>query len=258
MDPRRSAAYYDRLAPEYDHQLSRPGDVWVRGAFQEFVRARLPLGARLLDFGCGTGIDAAWYAAQGYRVLAFDNSEGMIARLRETCAAAIERQQIEPWLGSYESFEAGLGSHGPIEAVAANFAVVNLLPALGPWFAALARWLAPGSGLFLSALNPLSLSEISRPRGFLKVLRYTFGDGVPFPDAESPHFRYWPSAITRAAADFQLVSLAGPASLIRYDRGPRDWRHPASLGERLEQQIYRRALWCHLGRFTFLELRRCG
>jgi SAM-dependent methyltransferase len=110
MDPRRSAAYYDRLAPEYDHQLSRPGDVWVRGAFQEFVRARLPLGARLLDFGCGTGIDAAWYAAQGHRVLAFDNSEGMIARLRETCAAAIERQQIEPWLGSYESFEAGLGS----------------------------------------------------------------------------------------------------------------------------------------------------
>ncbi|HZL18894.1 MAG TPA: methyltransferase domain-containing protein [Polyangia bacterium] len=172
MDPGRSANYYDRLAPDYDQQLSRPGDVWVRGAFQEFVRARLPPGARLLDFGCGTGTDAAWYAAQGYRVLAFDNSEGMIARLRVTCAAAIERHQVEPWRGPYESFGAELGAYGPIDAVAANFAVINVLPALGPWFAALARRLAPGSGLFLSALNPLSLGEISRPRGFLEALRH--------------------------------------------------------------------------------------
>jgi SAM-dependent methyltransferase len=258
MDPRRSAEYYDRLAPEYDRQLNRSGDVWVRGAFQEFVRARLSRGMRLLDFGCGTGTDAAWYAAQGYRVLAFDNSEGMIARLRVTCAAAIEGQQVEPWRGSYESFAADLEAHGAIDAVAANFAVINVLPALGPWLAALARRLAPGSGLFLSALNPLSLGEISRPRGFFKALRNALRDGIPFPDAQSPHFRYWPRAIARAAADFRLVSLAGPASLIRYDAGPRDWRHPTTLGERLEQQLYQRALWRHLGRFTFLELRRCG
>jgi SAM-dependent methyltransferase len=258
MDPLRSAGYYDRLAPEYDHQLSRPGDLWVRGAFQEFVRARLTPGARLLDFGCGTGIDAAWYAAQGHRVLAFDNSEGMVARLRVNCSAAIERRQVEPWLGRYESFQADLPAHGRIDAVAANFAVVNLLPALGPWFATLARRLAPGSGVFLSALNPLSLDDISKPRGLFKALRHAFGDGIPFPDAESPHFRYWPSAIARAAAGFRRVSLAGPASLIRYDQGPRDWRHPGSLGERLEQHLYQRALWRHVGRFTFLELRRCA
>jgi SAM-dependent methyltransferase len=135
VDPLRSADYYDRLAPEYDQQLSRPGDLWVRAAFQEFVRARLDPGARLLDFGCGTGTDAAWYAAQGYRVLAFDNSEGMIARLRATCAAGIDRKQVEPWCGAYETFEVDLGARGPIDAVAANFAVINVLPALGPWFA---------------------------------------------------------------------------------------------------------------------------
>jgi SAM-dependent methyltransferase len=258
MDPLRSAGYYDRLAPEYDRQLSRPGDIWVRGAFQEFVRARLGPAARLLDFGCGTGTDAAWYAAQGYRVLAFDNSEGMIARLRATCAAAIQRKQIEPWWGPYQTFGADLGAHGPIDAVAANFAVVNQLPALRPWFASLARRLAPGSGLFLSALNPLRLGELSKPASFLKVLRHALGDGISLPDTQSAQFRYWPRAIVRAAADFRPVSLVGPASLIRYDRGPRDWRQPTTLGERLEQRLYQRAFWRHLGRFTFLELRRCG
>jgi hypothetical protein len=104
----------------------------------------------------------------------------------------------------------------------------------------------------------VSLGDFAKPRGFLKVLRHAFGDGVPFPDAQSAHIRYWPRAIARAATDFRLVSLAGPASLIRYDRGPRDWRRPTSLGERLEQRLYQRALWRHLGRFTFLELRRCG
>ena len=45
----------------------------------------VPPESTLLDFGCGTGIDALHYAQQGYRVLAYDNSPGMVAQLEARC-----------------------------------------------------------------------------------------------------------------------------------------------------------------------------
>jgi SAM-dependent methyltransferase len=258
MNAQRTAEFYDGLAPEYDNHMSRPGDVWVRGAFQEFVRSRLGRRARLLDFGCGTGTDAAWYAAQGYQVLAFDNSAGMIERLRVTCADSIARNEIEVWNAPYESFLSTLGARGSIDAVAANFAVINLLPDINSWFAVLARHLPVGGAVFVSALNPLSLAEIRGARSLFNALRYTFAAGIPVADAKSEHFKYWPRSIRRAAVGYQLVSSASPGTFVRYDRGPRDWRHPTSFGERIEQRLWQARPWSYLGRFVFLELRWWG
>ena len=52
-----------------------------------------PPGARLLDLGCGTGIDAVELARRGYPVLATDWSPQMVERTRERAA---ERRPERP------------------------------------------------------------------------------------------------------------------------------------------------------------------
>src|SRR2546425_7130592 len=48
-----------------------------------------PAGARLLDLGCGTGIDAVHLAASGYDILATDWSPAMVARTRWRAGEAV-------------------------------------------------------------------------------------------------------------------------------------------------------------------------
>ena len=72
-------SFYDDIANDYDTQMSRvPGDIWTREAFQDFVTRDLSPGEALLDFGCGTGIDAMVYAERGFRVIGYDSSPAMI------------------------------------------------------------------------------------------------------------------------------------------------------------------------------------
>jgi ubiquinone/menaquinone biosynthesis C-methylase UbiE len=75
-----TAALFDRLAPRYD-------ELWTdaaigraqRNAVWRVVDPLFQPGDRILDIGCGTGADAAHYAARGVRVYATDASAPMIA-----------------------------------------------------------------------------------------------------------------------------------------------------------------------------------
>ncbi len=255
--------------PTTDRKLLRPECAGLRPPIEwsgrrldswrlpEFVRARVAAGIRILDFGAGTGTDAAWYVQQGHRVLAFDNSEGMLTELRRKCSDEIQRRRIEVWSGSYESFLADVDAHGAVQAVTANFAVVNLLPDPGAWFAALRRTLPVGDPVLISIYNALHPSELKRPRFWLSAARRAFEPGIPFWEAESAHFRYWPWSIAKLAKGFRVVSMTGPGSLSQFIPGPGDWRRPHSLGERVEQRIWQKPPWNHFGRFVFLELRKC-
>jgi len=257
MDPRLSAAFHDRLAPDYDRQMSSFADVAVRRAFQTFVSAGLPAGSRILDFGCGTGTDASWYASRGHRVLAFDNSAGMIAALRIRCAGAIATAAIEPWSDTYPEFLRQLAARGDLRAITANFAVINLVPDLEGWFGAVRGALRPGAAVFLSALNPLSLRDRRAPRRLLRAARFAFEAGIPNPDALNPHIKYWPRAIARAARGFRLDRVVGAGIFLGAGRAPRSPEYLRQLCERMERHLGPKRPWSHLGRFVFLELRRC-
>jgi ubiquinone/menaquinone biosynthesis C-methylase UbiE len=68
-DSVQNAAFHDRLAPQYDaHLASSAYNTLAREAFVELVSRYVCPGSELLDFGCGTGIDALQYARKGYRV----------------------------------------------------------------------------------------------------------------------------------------------------------------------------------------------
>jgi len=93
---------------EYDHggipssTRERPSNVVVE--FREFIRREVRPGAVGLDIGCGTGRNTFYLAAEGFRMIAMDYVEGLVAginaRARERPELNIEailQDVSEPW-----------------------------------------------------------------------------------------------------------------------------------------------------------------
>lgn len=206
------ARFYDAFASRYDSLLTaHPLQLWVRRAFQERVVQSMPPGSLLLDFGCGTGLDAAWYAERGYRVLAYDISAGMVEQLRRRCAGEIARGAVIPLVAPFEHFTSVVTGHPRPAAVAANYGVLNAMPRPRAFFEAVAPILAPGALLIVSVLSPFywrdmlhawwwaALRRSGPPRAIM-----TSGDGI------DTH-RHFLSSLTDAA---------GPAFRLRSRRIP--------------------------------------
>lgn len=120
----------------------------------------MPAGGTALDFGCGTGLDAAEYVRRGCRVLAHDVSGGMMAELNPRCHENIRAGRI---LTSH-------GAHSPSSSsrtgliqmrLRPTFAVLNMIEDLRPIFDGFAARLAPQGWAIVSLLNPLSWRKVS-------------------------------------------------------------------------------------------------
>ncbi|MGJ7918408.1 methyltransferase domain-containing protein [Massilia sp. LXY-6] len=73
--------------PHYERHAARLVEQYESLSFQEVHGGLLdllpPPGATVLDVGAGSGRDAAWFAANGYDVLAVEPSEAMLAHARK-------------------------------------------------------------------------------------------------------------------------------------------------------------------------------
>jgi SAM-dependent methyltransferase len=201
----QNAAFHNELASHYDsHLAASPYNALARIAFTDLVSRYVPAGSTLLDFGCGTGLDAREYARRGYRVLAYDNSPGMVAELERRCAAEIASGAIVAWAGDYSQFVQRLPS---ADAVVANFAVLNSIRDLEPLFDAFAACLAPRGWVLVSLLNPIHWSKVKMPQWWRSIVRWPFAykdiahelgkhhkeagidfASLPFPTVDSPLF----------------------------------------------------------------------
>ena len=182
----------------------------------ELVTGCVSPGSTLLDFGCGTGIDAFQYAQKGYRVLAYDNSPGMVAQLERRCKAGIASGEITAWSEDYPSFLMHFPQSPAPSAAVANFAVLNSIRELTPLFDIFARHLAPPGWIVVSILNPIHWQRLKTPRWWLKALRDR--DGSPVYTAQ-PYVTYihFIPALLRAAPQFHLVGRANAGRFVRYD-----------------------------------------
>ena len=160
----RTASYYDRTAEVYDSQVDgQRENRTIRTAFRTRVAMLAGPGGTILDFGCGTGTDAAWYAEHGHHVVAYDISSAMLQVLRDRCAAAIARGAIDPVAaGDFDALESMLRRSSPLDVIAANFAVLNHIEDLRPVLASLAYHLAPGAPLVASIMNPWYRGDMRR------------------------------------------------------------------------------------------------
>lgn len=126
----------------------------IRNSFFTFVQQQTAAGARLFDFGAGTGRDAARYAQSGYHVVAYDNSTGMLAQLAKRCEKELAAGSIRAVTGDYEEFLARSDLDAIADAVVANFAVLDLIEDPAALFAKFCRLLRSGGKVVLSVNNP--------------------------------------------------------------------------------------------------------
>jgi ubiquinone/menaquinone biosynthesis C-methylase UbiE len=155
-DTRLSAAEaYTRIATNYDNSLA--GDTWMRRALHAHYARLFEPGERVLDIGCGTGLDAVFLARRGVYVVALDVSDGMLEQARLHVASAGLESLVE--VRAYDAAaleQLELRVDGAISA----FATLNTVPDLREVAAGLRKLVRPRGRVVLHMLNRFSAWEL--------------------------------------------------------------------------------------------------
>ncbi len=82
-------AYAERTIAAYRVHAKKASRNWARGRrpsrfLREFAAA-LPPGGRVLDYGCGTGLEMAWLRSRGFRAEGVDGTLEFVLEARRRC-----------------------------------------------------------------------------------------------------------------------------------------------------------------------------
>lgn len=90
-----STSHFNDIANNFD----TPATITRGQAFADAIRSEVavPAGARILDFGCGTGLLSAAFLPEAARILGLDTSDGMLEVFRRKAAgdARVELQNVD-------------------------------------------------------------------------------------------------------------------------------------------------------------------
>lgn len=237
---------FDTVAGTYHEENARnPVIREMRRRTIEAVTSRLIPGSRLLDLGCGPGLDAEHLGRLGYDVLAIDWSPEMAEEAsRRIRACGLEHRVEVRNLGIHEleRLEAGV-----FDGVYSDLGPLNCVPDLAAAARRIAEKLSAG-GIFVASIIgrvcPWEMALFGLRRDW-KRLRVRFAsDFVPVPFyGRTVWTRYYtPAEVERtfAAAGFERVALRSLGLLIPppYLEGFAA-RHPEFLRvlEKLEDRV---------------------
>jgi SAM-dependent methyltransferase len=147
---------------EYVAQLSaRRSDACARAAFRDLVLKLAQPGATLFDFGCGTGMDARFYAESGFTVRGYDIDEAMCDFFAAHCQDLMSHGRVTLERARYPDFIEGRDRTLPLaDLVTANFAPLNLVGNLQELFAKFHALTAPSGRVLASVLSPYYLGDL--------------------------------------------------------------------------------------------------
>jgi ubiquinone/menaquinone biosynthesis C-methylase UbiE len=154
-----SHAPFDALAEGYDQgfTFSSIGRAQRSAVWRE-LRRTFKAGDRILEIGCGTGVDACYLAEVGAKVVACDSSAAMIQvaarRVREIGTHAVDLRVL-----AAENL-ATLQHEAPFDGVFSNFGALNCVEDLQAVGENLGRLLKPGGTALLCFLGPACFWEV--------------------------------------------------------------------------------------------------
>ena len=144
---------YDRIGEAYGNQATR-SRTEQRNRYEAALLDRLPMGARVLDLGCGSGIPTTRRLARRFQVTGVDVSTMQVARARDNVPGARFICADMSSLGF---------APGVFDGVSAFYSIIHLpREEQGPLLRAIAGWLRPG-GLLVCSLGTQS-SEVDFDR----------------------------------------------------------------------------------------------
>ena len=149
---------FDSVAADYDGPRGNNELIQrMRRTFWQTVRNEVGHGSRLLDLGCGTGIDAVEFARRGYHVLATDWSARMVDRTRARALDADTTNMQVLHLGIQQLS----GLEGEFDGIYSNFGPLNCVPDLHEVSRECARLLRPGGKAIFSVIGRFCPREIA-------------------------------------------------------------------------------------------------
>ena len=256
---------FDAIAPSYDDDYT---DTTVgryqRAVVTDILTRRFRSGMRILEIGCGTGVDTVFLARQGIRVTAIDASPRMVDIARQRVAEARLEDLVE--LKACSAEEVACATPGePFDGLFSDFGVLNCLdnPELIGTLAG--NWLKPGGYAVLCLIGRWCAWEIAahivqlQPRTAFRRLQRDGAD-VSIGEA-SVHVIYPPpkTAVEICKPHCWHLISTGVGVLIPpsymnplVDRFPRSFRFLRSL----DTYFNRLPLFNNLGDHYCLELQR--
>ncbi|WP_167030072.1 class I SAM-dependent methyltransferase [Luteibacter sp. SG786] len=234
---------FDSVAADYDGPRGNNELIQrMRTTMWHTVGAELPAGSRLLDLGCGTGLDAVEFARHGYHVVASDWSPEMVARTRARAVEeGVQARLSAVHLGIQQLFLLG----GRFDGVYSNFGPLNCAPDLRAVADECARLVRPGGSLVFSVMGrvcPWELAHYAARRRFGRA-GIRFGKGVREVGMNGHTIWTWyytPREFYAAFAEhFTLASyralslfLPPPYMVDRYRRRPERYERLGRLDDR--------------------------
>jgi SAM-dependent methyltransferase len=210
------AAPFDAIAERYDETFttSRIGKAQRSSVWKELEKI-FRAGDRVLEIGCGTGVDACFLAERGVSVVACDSSPRMIAVASHRLKESEKNSLVRPHLLAAENISS-LHNGESFDGAFSNFGALNCVEDLEQFGRDLAILLNPGATALLCWMGPCCLWEIvwylAQGKPGKAVRRFRRG-GVTARLAEGATVRVnYPSVRLLArtfAPRFRLVSFKG-------------------------------------------------
>ncbi len=149
---------FDSVAADYDGPRGNNELIQrMRLSLWDTVHSECPMGSRLLDLGCGTGLDALEFARRGFHVVATDWSPRMVERTHARVAAAgLQSRVTTAHLGVQQLDRLD----DAFDGIYSNFGPLNCAPDLHAVAAECARLLRPGGRLVFSVIGRICPWEL--------------------------------------------------------------------------------------------------
>ena len=152
---------FDSVAADYDGPRGNNDQIRdMRAEMWRWLDSEFPANGRLIDLGCGTGLDAIRMAQRGHLVTAADWSPRMVQRTRDRA----EREKVDGRvrsiaMGAHELHD--LNEDGHYDGVYSNLGPLNCVPDLGEVSRECARLLRPGGRLVFTVIGRICPWEIA-------------------------------------------------------------------------------------------------
>ena len=163
---------FDSVAADYDGPRGNNTAIQeMREEVWRWLDATFSPGSRLMDLGCGTGLDAARMAGIGHHVTAMDWSPQMVERTRDRAITAGLIDRVRPrHIGAHELHV--LEEDGAFDGAYSNLGPLNCVPELTDVSRECARLLKPGGALVFSVIGricPWEIAHYARQRKWARM-----------------------------------------------------------------------------------------
>ncbi|CAM3806881.1 class I SAM-dependent methyltransferase [Roseateles saccharophilus] len=163
---------FDSVAADYDGPRGNNTAIQdMRAEMWHWLDASFAPGSRLIDLGCGTGLDAVHLAGRGHRVTATDWSERMVERTRGRAREAHLGDAVEALaVGAHELHR--LPGDASFDGAYSNLGPLNCVPDLGAVADECARLIKPGGRLVFTVIGrycPWEVAHYARQRRWARI-----------------------------------------------------------------------------------------